>query len=134
MGGRGGRCRKGVMGLGVLCCRLGQAPDLWPHRGTMDLGAKTLGSSVGSATAQCHTAHMSHTSCIPGGSAGLETSPQAVHSGSHSVSGEAQSRCKSRAICLCEGQSRSHHFGMSLLPCFSLNPTVREAGRDQRQE
>lgn len=35
------------------------------------------------------------------------------------------------AICLGEGQSRSHHFGTNLLPCSSLNPTVREAGRGQ---
>lgn len=116
------------MGLGVLCCRLGQAPDLWTHGGTVDPGAKTLGSTVGSATVQWH---VSHTSCIPGGSAGLETSPQVVPSGSHSMSGEAQSRSKSTTICLGEGQSRSHHFGTSLLPCSSLNPTVREAGRGQ---
>lgn len=68
------------MGLGVLCCGLGQAPGLWPHGGTVDLGAKTLGSAVGSATAQWL---VSHSSSIPGGSAGLEASPQVVHSSSH---------------------------------------------------
>lgn len=114
------------MGLDVLCCRLGQVPDLWPHGRTVDLGAKTLGSTVGSATAQWR---VSDTSSIPGGSAGLEMSPLVVHSGSHSKSGEAQFGCKSRAICFCEGQSRPHQFGPSAL--FSLNPTVREAGKDQ---
>lgn len=60
------------MGLGVLCRRLGQTPGLYPHRWTAGLEAKTLGSTVGSATGQ---QRLSHTSCFPGGSAGLGTSP-----------------------------------------------------------
>ena len=60
------------MGLGVFYCRLGQTPHLWPHVWTADLGAKTLSSTVGSAANQ---QHVSHTSCFPGGSAGLGTSP-----------------------------------------------------------
>lgn len=57
-GGRGEGCRQGAVGLGVLCCKLGQTPDLWPHGWTADLGAKTLGSTVGSATDQRRHTHL----------------------------------------------------------------------------
>lgn len=81
MGGRRGHCRQGVMGLGVLCCRLGQAPDLWLHGEPLVLGLYCwlCHFPVAQVTHLLHPSWFSRTGDISSG--GAQWQPQHVRRG-----------------------------------------------------
>lgn len=86
-----GRQRRALQArsAGAWCPLLqaGTGPRSVAPQGDCGPWGKDLGLYCWLCTAQWH---VSHTSSIPGGSAALEASPQAVHSGSHCMSGEAE--------------------------------------------